>query len=346
MKRRSIARRPFGSTLVLAVVLMLAGGALIEIGLRLATARWNLPVGIVGSGNPSFDVTVDRIERFTKRHGAPRVVCVGSSMIKKAVDPAVFETRIGGPAGERPFCFNFGVAGFTAEGAVRIVDLVQQHFGPELILFDASPVVFQQIVDPHLASTAVPRSTWFRHQMGEPSVDGFLIDRLMLVRYFLRARLYLEEPANHQQIRRYDRRTRFDGFDTNDTARGRAGVRVKVRTSLRRADPVPQQLALLDDLLPAHHNLVLIETPVSPRFTEYYPQGQVGYERALDAIDDIARKWGSPFVRSSGSFRVPDSHWVNDNHLSSAGAAVFARWLAGELDGTTLDPPQPADVRR
>jgi len=339
MRRARRIFRPLQSTFVLALVFLAVGGGLAETGLRLAESRWELPIGIVGSGNPCFDVTFARMVRFTDRRGVPDIVCVGSSMIKTAIDPDILDAEIGRRTGRRCSSFNFGVAGFNAAGAVQIVDLLNRENPPRLVVFDASPAAFLQADNPRLVSTEVGRSAWFRQRTGRPSVSGFLIDETELFKFFLRARMFLEAPEDHFQIGHWERRVRFDGFDAR-RAPGGDSAAVKVTGGSRASRATPLSLALLDGLLSRYPNVVLVSSPVHRAFLAHYPGGESSYHRTASEIAAVAERFERPFIDRPSGLAIPDSMWINANHLDAEGAAAFTTWLAGKLESSRHGLPR------
>jgi hypothetical protein len=333
MNASSSSDRRIGLSLTLALLLMVVVGSLAEGVLRWAFDGGRLPAGIVGTGNLSFDVTFHQAERFVVERGRPQILCLGSSMMKNAVDPETIERVSREVSGRSVSCFNFGVAGGDPVLSEQTLAAVQSELRPELILVEAIAPELHRPGVINLISKDIPQSPWYRYRSGEPVLDGFLIDRLLLHRYFLRFRLYLEDPKNFRRLAKQESRMRYDGFDTRNTPEGPESI--ERRTSSEAESGIigdaSVHLSALGRILARSDRVVVVEPPLDAGLRRSHSGGESGYLDALARIRELAERHGTRFVQATGRFEAPEDGWLNANHLNLVGSAAYSGWLVRQL---------------
>jgi hypothetical protein len=265
--------------------------------------------------------------------GNPQILCLGSSMMKNAVDPEIMGRVSEALFGRGVSCFNFGVAGGDPVLSEQMLGPVASSLRPSLVLVEAVPPELHRPGLFNLISRGIPKSAWYRYRNGEPVVDGYLIDRLLLFRYFLRGRIFLEDPKTFRKLANREVRVRYDGFDTRNTPESE---RTEKRRGESDADPpgiidASVHLNALDRILERSDRVLVVEVPLARSLRRSFPGGETGYLRSLERIRGLAERRGSRFLQTTGDFEAPEDGWLNPNHLNLAGAAAYSEWLTHQL---------------
>ena len=334
---------PAGYTLVLAAVFVALYVLLIETALRVPAIRSGLPAPSVGSNHMYFEVALHRLDEFASE-GPVDCVFLGSSLVLRGIDPAIFGEAYAGQTGSDALrCFNFGVQGMSASAAGIAAEYLVDAYHPRLLVYGFSPRAFgQSMLDRSLTGDTLGDLAWTRQVRGDFSLEGWLYLHSDLYRYRWMVRDWLDLDSNRIEMRRDIEASApsDDGFAprTEVLALPRTAKEVE-RVALLFEDfrIAPGEIRVLEDFArldtATATAVLLLEMPVHPDAISEY-MGEDVYE-AFNAT--IRAHAGSlPYWTTTSLNLIPDEGFADSNHLNPSGAALFSRWL-GERVGEAIE---------
>jgi hypothetical protein len=307
------------------------------------TLRWKyfrfLPTPSIGSGHPQFDQKWARLERLAHRPGGVNGFFMGSSLVNLGIDPEVFSTAIQARLHRDARCFNFGLKGVTETTAAKLADVFTGLYRPRIIIYGLS---IGDLADETGESTErrLLVNPWVRYRLGEPNLDGWLIDHSVAFRAYLGLRSALDPlPTRHNWQRQpkisnwgHGRSRKIwigetDGSNLNGRNRDHAAE------ILARFEVSPRHLAALEQLLALRSKtqVVLVEMPVHPSTIALFGKGWADYLEGRAAVDDLAKRYRTSFWHADMAPAIDPTGWHDRYHLNDAGAAVFSRWLGEQV---------------
>ena len=325
LRRRHHPFLVFG--LRVALVLVLVVGAA-ELLLRTPAVVERLPPPSAGSGSPDLDIKIEYLDRYAQAYGHIDCLFVGPSTVQGGIDPRVVSASFAARTGTPLRCFNFGVNGLKLHLARRLIPVLLAKYQPALI-----------VLSEWRSGTGADSLTWFADQHpwvgyfnGAPSINGWLMEHSRLLRYFLRVKGWMEQPALSRRISKKERRIQPTGFmpkpamdASSSPGRNRrlAAWALRQMTAQRVATQTLAELAQQPTMPP----MLLLEMPLPGSFRAEFPNGEAGYQALLADVEAV----GLPLLRSSGYAPLPDSAWNDPVHLNDRGAYTFSLWLGAAL---------------
>jgi|GEM_PF-2086313 len=319
---------------------LVLGVAATEMLLRSGPVIERLPVPSIGAGSEILDFKVEYLERYLRRHGSIDCLFIGPSTVNRAVDPNLVSASFEAVSGHPLRCFNLGVEGLRLSVALRLIPGLVEHYRPRLLVlseFRSGRGRFGKLID---------ANPWLGQMSGEPSLNGWLIQHVRLVRHFLRLRIWLLQPALDRRLSGRLSELESTGFmpkvavpAAQDDASGRREL-TRTLANLRRMRPLPASLDALNALAakPSMPPVMLVEMPIHPRLWAQELGGPNGYLATLDRVAAT----GLPLLRSSHLDLVPAQGWKDFRHLNDRGAALFSRWLGTALGEAVAQRRIPA----
>jgi hypothetical protein len=334
---------PAGYTLVLAAVFVAIYVLLIEAVLRVPAIRSRLPAPSVGSNYLSFEIALERLDRFASE-GPIDCAFLGSSLVLRGVDPAIFGEAYARQTGSAALrCFNFGIQGMSASAVGIAAEYLVDAYHPRLLIYGFSPRAFgQSVLDRSLTGDTLRDLAWARQVQGDFNLEGWLYRYSGLYRYRWMALDWLDLHESHEIEMRREQEARTP---TGDGYLPRTGVLELPRTEREVARVTllfedyriaPEEIRVLEDFArldaETSTSVLLLEMPVHPDTINAY-MGEDVY-RSFNATVR-AHAGGMLYWTTTDLNLIPDEGFVDSNHLNPRGSALFSRWL-GERVGEAV----------
>ena len=329
-------RYPSVQTAGLALLLLVTFVGLGELAARADFIESRLPTRIIGIGHDDIEVKIDRLRTLTEAGDPINCFLLGPSQLKHGVDPEVLRRSYKRRTGKELRCFNFGVGGMYMPVGKAFARILIEAYRPELLILAMVPSAeFQgRSVERRLED-----NPWARYRLGEPNINGWLIEHSYLYGYYLRLRLWTEQPSADVSLRSVEAQTSRYGYvpartvlkDINETPDPREASETLQRYS--NFEISPRHLAALDDIirLQSEEELLLVEMPVHPTFMVYFGRGEGDRERVLAEVSKRAEREDLLFLTTSHLGLIPDNGFRSRRHLNERGARIFSRWLGEQI---------------
>jgi len=326
--------------------------ALAEVLARTAVVRAHLPAPSFGVANRQFELQWARLEAFVAEEGQPNCIFIGSSQVLRGIDPLVFEAAYRQKTGQDLRCFTFGVRGFDPDNSYEAARLVLQEYHPRLLIFGTDiPSYSTERAD--AVRGALGSHAWVRYRLGEPVVEGWLIDHSAALRAYLPLRFWFRASFDEQQAEaeRFDTQITREGFgrlDHNSPVIGeppQPGDSQEALFDILRDYTISgDQLASLENILAlrSRQQVVIVEMPLHPTFFYFFGNGRADYDRGLQVVRAKIRPTQVEFIETTDLHLIADSGWANRNHLNTQGASVFSQWLGARMAELALSGRLPS----
>jgi len=325
-------------TPALALVLALVVGLGLE-----GAARWtfyNLDTWSpsLGLHHRQFEIEWHRLMAFQHAYDPPYCVFLGNSTVYRGIDPVVFSDSFEAEAGRRLECFTFGVQGLAPDAVGQVAEVIIHQLSPVMLIYgnDVPSLGKQAGLGPQ---TAIVERPWFQQQLGKWNAHGWVIQNSMLLRYSLLGHQLLGGDPQ-------DWLTTNNNIETNTTERGFRDREISNVGPDRIPEPrgealemlaafavSPDQLAGLRQFASLRRatSLLVVESPLHPGFFQFLRREQADYLEASARLQAVLRQEGIAYLPTTMWLEIDDAGWLNTNHLNAIGAAVFSRWLAGQV---------------
>ncbi len=294
-----------------------------------------LPTPSIGADSFVLDAKLYALESQIRRDSRVDCLFVGSSVSNSDIDPAVVEKIYREQTGETIQCYNIGIPVMTADNTVAFSRALIQRFHPKVIFFTVLP---RDISPFEFNADFLENSAWVQHNIGNPSLSGWLVSNSYAYRYFLSWR-YLLIPANRVKRNAETASLTPKGFqpaqgvhppDPNNP--------FSTAQELQKIWDDPAHMASITSALTLQTQgtqLVLIEGPLN-RSSQVIGASQSAwdaYESAyLPPLAQALKANNIPFWRTDEiSLQIPSAHWYDWRHLNSQGALTFSQWLGEQL---------------
>ncbi len=328
-------KRPVGRTLGLAAVFVVLTAAAAELVARLEPVQSALPAPSLGSGHQNFDLKLARLDAFVRKEGGVDVIFLGPSTVNYGLDPEVIRRTYRARTGTDLRCFNFGLAALNNAVMADLVNILVDRYHPGFIVLGTFPG--QERFGRNTADRLLS-NPWFTARLGRKSFRGWILDRSLAYRYFLRFRIWLEHPNFSRLLSNLEARTRFDGFTRSERAMPGIEKQPNRRTEREFYRRFAHfrigrgQLAALERVLKAKSRvgLAVLEMPIHPTALSFFGGGPEDYARVVNATRVRAERAGVPFWAPAG-LGLPSGCWKDRHHLNSAGARILSLWVAPKL---------------
>jgi len=300
-----------------------------------------LPIPSIGVAHRGFEVRLALLENYYQKEGQIECIVLGSSMVGQGIDPNALSEGFEQIRGHPLTCFNFGIEGLTAGEADNIAHLLIMKFHPNVLVYGTSARDFSEKAGEPLMGTLM--SPWVAYESGSPNIQGFLIDKLVSLRYALVYRNWMspdyENFLANVQIEKDDYSMGYhpsskiaDNLNQHpDQESEKAFFRV-----MSDYKPDQQDIAGLEGLVKQGNSevqIVIAEIPVHETYMEFFDHGENDYQLFLNRVEKIADLYQVPFFQVMPLNIFPDNAWSNRNHLNSIGAEIYSFWLGESLAG-------------
>lgn len=339
-------KRPFGKTVLLSVVVLVFMTGAAEFLVRTAFLRSRLPVPSIGSGHRNLDLKLSFLNDFIKTHGSVDCIFLGSSFIFYGIDPEVVQQAYEEKTGKSMRSFNFGISGLSLPAAAVLAKILTKLYRPGLIVLGVLPG-YEGVG--RGAEQRITSNPWIQYHLGMRNFTGWVIDHSRAYRYYLRLLIWLDNPELSAKIDRLEMNMSLSGYAHGRSAKRKIRSNLTIRNKPKILEQMknfkisPKHFSALEQILQFHTQvqIIIVEVPVHPVFFTFFERGVEDHQQIIAGTRDRAIHYGVPFLPTTHLNLIPDEGWLNFNHLNSAGAKIFSRWLGntiGDVAGRTLAP--------
>ncbi|MBD3307296.1 hypothetical protein GF339_12720 [candidate division KSB3 bacterium] len=327
---------PFGQTVIIAVILvgLFTGG--IELLARSELIQSYLPAPIIGSGHRHFDVKLPLLETMVQREGPVDCIFVGASPVHRGINPQIVSQIFEERTGQRLRGFNFGLAAANMPIIETMARILVQRYKPHVLVVQSLLNTEKQGQG---AERRLSRNPWTQYQLDDRTIDGWLMNYSVAYRYYLRLRVWLEDPETSKNLAIKELEVQADGFGY--TADVMPGISIppdpkkepKFFRKMADFSISPRHVEALEQILQLQSQvqIVLVEVPLHPTFFHFFEDGRADYHRTIAETERLARKHGVLFSPTTHLNLIPDEGWKDRHHMNATGAKIFSTWLAERL---------------
>ncbi|MBN2430542.1 MAG: hypothetical protein JXQ27_03670 [Acidobacteria bacterium] len=340
LQKRSPTLRISGSLLktpLLALALLFVFIAAAEYLVRSEPVRRRLAVPSIGCGVTNVDLKLDGLQAYTAAHESLDCLLVGSSVVHRAIDPAILQRRLEKPLHRRLSIYNFGLAQSNPEATVAMTRILCDLYQPKLVVWGFSPGEFFGIGQERGADSLLA-NPWVRYRLGTFSIEGLLVEHSLLYRHYLHYSLWLQYPHFRYLYQKHLENLSPLGYAPQErTHKYQDLTPDQLKNMLhRRFTRRFKKFHGLQDLrdmtgLAGRVKLVVLEMPFSPLVFEHFPQYRQDCEDLRHRIRRELERSGVLFIPAPEEAVVPLDGWFDINHLNRKGARRYSRWLADQL---------------
>jgi hypothetical protein len=342
---------PATMTLAGSVVALIFFAALAEMAARAPFVRRSLPAPHLGIGYWFLDLKLDRLQRFSEQ-GPVDVLFTGHSTVDAGIDPQAFNRSFHAVTGKKIRSFNLGIAKLDLPSLALLLRIVAGRSRPALVIAGFLPEDLLEDMRSGRVDT-LGSTPWVRQRLDRSNLEGWLADHSAAYRYFLRFRLWLQQPKFSRSITAKDRNMAADGYRIIRNTHVISGEKKEAserpapsRHAYRQASP--RLLAALDGIMHfcARQGIEIVWVEMPLHRTDDFVSGVAGQLRrqlAARAAERI-RRHGGLFIRSGFVDVQADAFWSQRNHLNSIGADRFSSSLGKEI-GQAFSPGAMAGTR-
>lgn len=332
---------PFGRTLGLALILLIILLGLAEIGARTDFIRTALPAPSLGGPIQTLGIKFAYLNDLIKKEGHVDCIFVGSSMVLVSLDSEIFSNAYKTHTRKNIVCFNFGTKGFLPPAVAILTRILTEKYQPKLIVWGLSPISFSNKVIQERTKKLLMNIPWSRYRLGDFNVEGWLSDISYAYRYYLRFRIWMEQPEYSKalmrlepKISRYGRRVKRSNKLTALVPKKKKISKVLEKLTNfklpKKATDAMEQLMQLDSQ-ENQVQVIIVEIPVHKRILSLYGRGSKDHYRTISYINKRVKHHGIFFIPTMHLNLIPDEGWSNLNHMNNLGAQIFSSWLGEQI---------------
>ena len=322
--------RPFGKTLLTAVLILIVVLTATELIIRALTTNEIIEPPILRTGMPQFDAKLTRLETLYRENGKVDCIVIGSSMVDAGFDPLAFAAARGEQNGTPITCFNFGINGLTAKGAGLISNGLVHRYHPELLYYITSARDY--VAGYHKDTRELQQSPQLGWLLQVNSLGSWLFQHSYLFGW-LSTPSYWTNPQYMNAY--YEEFNLMTSLGFRPFKKGK-GIPVDFdHSNLQRYNLDSEDVAGLREVLSladAGSKVLVVEMPVYPGYLPYYIKSslQAYYNDFLIPVENVVRSHGEEFTRTVSDIAVmiPDAGWKDPTHLNVEGAKIFSTRLA------------------
>ncbi len=338
MKRLAL-RWPIGRTWLTAAACLAVLCLALEFLARTPAARRLFPVVSYGSTHPHFNTQVARILERTAAQGQLDCIFIGDSQVLHDIDPAVIEPLLSERLGRPVRCHNFGLGGMTPLSVEPVARMLIARFHPPLLVFGTSQMNYiASAMDASQAS--ILASPWLAYELGNRSVDGWLLENSYLYRTYLGTldRLFGSAELN-EEIQPDGHSTKFTSH-TSMSLEEQLDYFGDLYSNAVLSPPHVEGLQRLLALNEPGTRLIVVEMPIDPTYFKLNRGLRRLNPEYRAMLLSTASSAGTPLYLTQDSIHVPADGWQDLIHFNTAGSVFFSRYLVDIL-AANLSAPAP-----
>jgi hypothetical protein len=315
-----------GSTLVVLVVACELGARALPVDLR-PSAR--------GTAFPYLEKNLARLEAVLAADGGVDCLVMGSSAAASAIDPErMADVYASDRGGKRLRCYNASLPGLPASASATLGALLVDRYHPTLLVYGVIARDFAPVAAAEFGAR-LEESPWVQYQTGWPTLEGWLSEHAVAYRGFLT----LRDRIDPTRRRAREAESRWPpmsprGFLMQPTTQRPPRPRLLPAAVDELSGRGAGDLPALDELLTVRRRgaaLLLVALPVEPVLLADYEGAKTSYDDFVRRLSSWAHARAVPFWDTHESSLVPASAWVDEVHMTPAGAEPFSVWLGHRL---------------
>ncbi len=305
-----------GASLGFLIVLVGLCLGLVELGARIGFVVRGLPRPVRVASLPEMDVKLYGLDRLVADEGAADCLFLGGVGAAEGMDPSGFARSYRTRAGRGIRCYNFAMRGASMQTVAMLADILVRKYAVDLIVLGVAVERPQEEMGQILQEKAT-QEAWLRLYNGTFTIEGWLIEHSAAYRQFLgiRKRFFYPVPPEPQP------------------ERGPEPPREQETHRDEELPRPPQSLHAVEKIirvLPRGH-AVVVEMPLRVQVRRRLSGGEAGYERAIVAIAERAKRSEAAFWRAEDLGSIPDEGWQDDLHLNRLGAGLLSAELGARV---------------
>ncbi len=325
---------PFGLNLIKAITLIVIIALAGEFVLRIPNVRRQLPPPVLGTGNLTFDVTWEYLQRTLELYGHVDCVFMGSSMIKYSIEPKLFQEKFREKSGHDIVCFNFGVLGMRASEAGFYKSLIEK-FMPSFVVSEVTPLfVYERFLE-NRNSPLISESPWGRFQSGDYSVKGWLLTHSLLFRYIMKWNMWVRSPSQYRHFQMTSRNMTMDGFlvRSNSPKKKRTNrpIRNRIKNTLSGKVGNVQALDKWLGVFSGEAPVVFLEIPLRGKTGRSRGERDKKFAIARMLLRKVIKDKGGLLFSPGEEMNLDKNCWMSINHMNVQGAKLFTPAFADKL---------------
>jgi hypothetical protein len=329
---------PIGQVLFQSIAWLLLFCGSVELFSRTPAGRSFFHYESYGSAHPHFDTQIIRIKDRVAQEGHIDCIFLGDSQILHGIDPAIVEKTYFEKTGSSIKCQNFGLGGLKPHSTGEISRILIKNFSPSVIIYGTDLFDYANTFDG--SGTSIMSSPWSRYQLGEFSIDGWLIENSNSYRYYLGIdRFFPDEDENIIFVEPNGHSTKFSEISSRTQAE-----QFEYFSNIITRNPkiTEQELLGLRDLLSLADQvkIIVIETPLHPAYfdREIFPYNARFYPHFTNILANETSQADAELWLTQETFQAPPDGWFDVVHLNKIGAASFSRSLGEYLADIIIIP--------
>lgn len=318
--------RSFGYSVLRVVVLFGCLWLLFEFAARTPIVERSLQTPGRGVSLPMLDIGLELSERYIAEEGGVDCIFIGNSTVHRAIDPEQFRRHLDNSIGHSVRSINLTAGGMPPAGKRILLELAMRH-RPQVIVYGVSGEL-ADLKDKQRDVAILSQNPWIQHQLGQPSILGWLVDNSRLFQY---GQLFRNVADGRKFIGEFVSRRKKNQAATRCgfvPSHRKLSEQVVTRTAVRLTDS-PVAFPGLTEILEYCCQVQIVFLVMPLHGTEYVnlntTKAEVLSRRRLfaDQVESHAGNWWDLPTDD-----LPDSCWQDSRHLNASGAAIFTRRLA------------------
>lgn len=283
-----------------------------------------------GSSHPNFDPQVIRIKAREIQDGQIDCIFLGDSQILYGVDPSTVEQAYFKETGKSIRCQNFGLGGLKPSTSRAMASILIKNFHPSLIVYGTD--MFDYTASYIASDQSIMSSPWVKYQLGDFSIDGWLIEYSNSYRYYLGLDRYLlngdvlaDDIGPDGRSLKFADKTKLSQQEQMDY----------FSSLMNKPEITGDQWGGLHDLLIMNSDkvkIIVVETPVNPIFftLEKYSYNSKIYPDFRNILENETAQVNTGLWLTQTTVQIPEDGWYDIVHLNQTGTLYFSR-LLGEF---------------
>lgn len=328
MKRLAL-RWPVGATLWRGLAGLVLFGAVTELLVRTPAGPSIFPIESFGSSHPHFNTQVSRI---LARAAGGRIDCifVGDSQVLHDIDPAVIEPILSASLGAPIRCQNFGLGGMTTLSAEYVARMLIHRFHPRVLVFGTSELNYipSELDASHQSIVSSP---WLAYELGQPSLDGWLLENSQAYRYYLGTLgLWFDRAPLNKEIQPDGHSIQYEGhtgLSIPKQVEYFRGLYKKPELDPSHVDGLRRVLRLESP----DTKLVVLEMPIDPVYFQFNRGLAALYPQVREILVSETTAAGTPLWLTQQELPIPADGWYDLIHLGKLGNTTLSRMVAEGL---------------
>jgi hypothetical protein len=271
--------------------------------------------------------------KFKRYYKMGEVNCLffGSSMVDVGLDPETIEKRIK-DKDKSLTCMNFGLSASMVESSSQISRTMVNWQSTDLVILGISPIEFDESQKISRQMSNMPVFQSFE----SGSLNGWLFNTFRLP-WFYSGLLNRKDKGFIKDEQRYDKLLNPQGLRIAASKKDIDSTNEEFRLHDFKINQIDFESLerFLNRLQEKGIKTVIVEMPVKPSYFPFLVEGGgTMYEiRFVKPIQKLLQKYNISLIKTQPIIGdlLNDDLWIDENHMSYAGAKIFSNYLADQI---------------